>query len=418
MQGKDFDFSCSPTISYPALRIFLSTATHFLLSLGILDVTHCFQNNCVEPCKRLYIQAPVCYIEWFKDRYPSIKLPESLSNRHVLQTINGMQGGKDAGRSWYLLLKSILEDFGFKMCPAEPALFVFYDGSAALIVVTSTDDFLCAYSHEDLFSTFKKHMERFVPVTVQQGNVLKYLNIRIVQTDQGISIDQTHHIRTKILDLWFPPATVERLKSVDTPYRIDSEYEQALNEQLPATEEELAKLEKQHKGSYLSHIGSFLHVQQVTLFAIGFTVTRLAQLAVAPNAAAFEGLKRLARHLTTHLHTPIMYPRRKLKGYQTIRLEVEPGKFVEHLITNLAHLYVDADHARDTRTRKSVSSIMAAIYGVIVHWIMAKQTCVAAHSTDAEIRAYFSGVQLNKYLRCVQTLLRHDMSKPTIIYKG
>ena len=60
---------------------------------------------------------------------------------------------------------------------------------------------------------------------------------------------------------------------------------------------------------------------------------------------------------------------------------------------------------------------MAAIYGVIVHWIMAKQTCVAAHSTDAEIRAYFSGVQLNKYLRCVQTFLRHDMSKPTIIYE-
>ena len=48
---------------------------------------------------------------------------------------------------------------------------------------------------------------------------------------------------------------------------------------------------------------------------------------------------------------------------------------------------------------------------------MAKQTCVAAHSTDAEIRAYYSGVQLNKYLRCVQTFLRHDMSKPTIIYE-
>ena len=87
-------------------------------------------------------------------------------------------------------------------------------------------------------------MERFVPVTIQEGNALKYLNIRIVQTDQGISIDQTHHIRTKILDLWFPPGTVERLKPADTPYRTDSEYEQALNKQLPATGEELAKLEK------------------------------------------------------------------------------------------------------------------------------------------------------------------------------
>ena len=83
-----------------------------------------------------------------------------------------MQGGKDAGRSWYLLLKAILEDFGFNMCPAEPALFVFYGGPAALIVVTSTDDFLCVYSHEDLFTMFRKHMEQFVPVTVQEGHVL------------------------------------------------------------------------------------------------------------------------------------------------------------------------------------------------------------------------------------------------------
>ena len=47
---------------------------------------------------------------------------------------------------------------------------------------------------------------------------------------------------------------------------------------------------------------------------------------------------------------------------------------------------------------------------------MAKQTCVAAHYTDSEIRAHFLEVQLNKYLRCVQTFLRHDMTKPAIIY--
>ena len=158
-----------------------------------------------------------------------------------------MQGGKDAGRSWYLLLKSILLNFGFKIFPAEPALFVFYDGPATLNIVPSTDNFLYFYSHEDLFLAFETHMERFVPVTTQEGNILKYLNIQIVQTDQGISIDQTHQIKTKILDHWFPPDTVKRLKSADTPYRTDSDYERDLNEQLPATGEEPAKLEKQYK---------------------------------------------------------------------------------------------------------------------------------------------------------------------------
>ena len=103
---------------------------------------------------------------------------------------------------------------------------------------------------------------------------------------------------------------------------------------------------------------------------MGLSVTRLAQLGVAPNAAAFEDLKRQARFLATHLHTAIIYPRRKLKGYQTIRLDTEPGKFLKHILTNLTHICVDADHARDVKSRKSISSIVVAIHGVIVHWIM------------------------------------------------
>jgi hypothetical protein len=172
-------------------------------------------------------------------------------------------------------------------------------------------------------------------------------------------------------------------------------------------------LEKKYGGTYHSHIGKLSHIHQVTQFASGFAVTCFAQLAVAPNEATFEGLKRQARFLATHLHTPIFYPRQKLKGYQTIRFEYEPGKFLEHVITNLAHICVDADHAQDIKTRKSVSCVIAAIHGVIVHWITAKQTCVAAHSTDAEMRAIYTAIRVNKYLRCVLQFIRHDMTKST-----
>ena len=100
-----------------------------------------------------------------------------------------------------------------------------------------------------------------------------------------------------------------------------------------------------------------------------------------------------------------------------MRFEYKPGLFKEQLITNLAHMCVDSDHARDLKTRKSVTCIIVAIYGIIVHWVMQKQTCIAAHSTDAEIRAYFSAVQLNKYVRCVLQFLCHDMRLPTTIYE-
>ena len=84
------------------------------------------------------------------------------------------------------------------------------------------------------------------------------------------------------------------MKSADAPCRTGSDYERTLNEQLPATDEELVKLEKQHGVTFHSHIGKFLHAQQVTQFVTGFCVTRLAQFAVTPNPAAFEGIKRTA----------------------------------------------------------------------------------------------------------------------------
>ena len=253
---------------------------------------------------------------------------------------------------------------GYKMnvCPAEPALFVkFYPGGDVLFLCTSTDDFLCAFSKEHIFSDFMKFMGSILPVTAQTGTVLKYLNIRVIQTDMGISIDQTQHIKTNVVEKYFPPNRTERLKSADTPYRTDSEYEKALAETLPARGKELTDLEIQFGGAYHSLVGALLHVEQVTRFETGFAVTRLAQFASCPNAPAFHGLNRLIRFLATHLHSPIMYPRRKLKGYRPIKFETEPDKVLQHLLTNKPCLCVDADHARDIRTRKSISCIKGFI---------------------------------------------------------
>ena len=77
-------------------------------------------------------------------------------------------------------------------------------------------------------------------------------------------------------------------------------------------------LEKEYGGKYNALIGQFLHIQQVTRFDLGFAVSRLTQFNAAPNAAAFQGLKRVARFLATHLHSLIFYPRLKLTMHQTI----------------------------------------------------------------------------------------------------
>lgn len=416
-KGTHFDFSYSPTISYACLRLVLCWAASLGLRCSILDVENCFQNEACDPEKRIFITAPPLYLEWFKETYPDVKLPTNEGGKWVLQTINGMQGRKDAGRNWYLLLRNILEDFGFTMCPAEPALFVYYEGNESLVIVTSTDDFMCTYTSEGLFVLFQKHMERFVPITTQDEMVMKYLSLRVIQSDQGISIDQTHHIKTSILDKWFPEGMVERLKTADTPYPTDSQFEKELSQTLPATPEELSKLELEFGGQFNSLIGQFLHAAQGTRFDLGFSCSRMAQWNSAPNRPAFIELKRMARYLATHPHCPIFYPRLSHKLYQDIKFEYEPGKFDIQTISNLMNLFVDSDHARDTKTRKSVSCILAALLGVLFDWHMGKQSCIASHSTDAEIRAYYTSTQKNKYYRVLCQFLKIPIVEPTTIHE-
>ena len=128
-------------------------------------------------------------------------------------------------------------------------MFVRYEGNSEMIVVTSTDDFLCSYDDEDLFNRFMTHMNQFAKTTYQEGKVLKYLSTRIIQSDMGISIDQTSHIITRILEKWFPKDKSECLKTADMPYQTDGEFERAINEYLPATGEQLHRKRDVCKGS-------------------------------------------------------------------------------------------------------------------------------------------------------------------------
>ena len=61
--------------------------------------------------------------------------------------------------------------------------------------------------------------------------------------------------------------------------------------------------------------------------------------------------------------------------------------------------------------------VLATICSVGVHWQMGKQSCIASHSTDAEIRSYFTGMMLNRYLRVVMEYLRHPLPGPTVIWE-
>jgi hypothetical protein len=67
----------------------------------------------------------------------------------------------------------------------------------------TTDEFLIVTSSRQLFPQLKIDLEKLFKLTLQEGFVLQFLNIRIVQSPTGISIDQTDHIIESIVEPYF-----------------------------------------------------------------------------------------------------------------------------------------------------------------------------------------------------------------------
>ena len=395
LKGLDFDHSWSPTISAYAIRLTIMYAAVYRLIMGKIDVVNCFQNTLIEEKKRIIMHAPPFYMDWFRRNYPEVKVDRSPSGKYVLELLRGLQGDRSIGREWYLLLKLLLENFGFKQCHNEPALYRYWNEESAhlMIINTSTDDLLCAYSHVEIYKALCDYLKKYFDITTEEGTTFKYLNLRIIQSQHGISFDQTDHILRTIVEKFFPALRCEMLKRVHTPFRTDNEFERDLCEMLPATPSQLVALVKKYGGTFPEILGQLMHVYVFTRSDLGYTCSRLSRYTQAPSAAAFAGLHRGLRYLATHPHRPIIYPRRTLDGYDTLRVDFDPPKHEVIELPNGLILLVDSDHARDMRTRRSCECSAILMNGVGVDWKMGQQTCVGLHSTDSEARGTFTGMK-------------------------
>ena len=411
LQGIDFDHSWSPTISAIAVRVTLYYAAMLGLTLSVLDVVNCFQSTLLPEKDCLIIRAPFGYVNWFQHTFPNIKINKSPSGKYVLQIMGrGLQGDKCIGRRWYLLLKKLLEKFGFSNCLPEPALFIYRRESHTMLVCVSTDDLLVASSHDELFTRLHDYLVRFFDITVKQGMKLSYLNFRIIQSSLGISYDQTEHILRTIVHKFFPPESTTKLKTVHTPFRTDSQFEQDLAEQLPAIGQALIDLQLQYGGTYPEIIGQLMHVYVWSRHELGFALARLSRYIQGPTAAAFAGLYRIIRFLATHPHRPTMLPRRIIDGYHTLRVDFDPPKFESIDLPNGLICIVDADHARDQVSRRSVESILLLFAGCVMDWKQHFQRIIALHSTDAETRAAFTAAKRATHLQDVAEFIGFDKS--------
>jgi hypothetical protein len=251
---------------------------------------------------------PPLYLAWFKKYFPRVKIQGN--GPYVLQCLKQVQEMKDTGRKFYQLIKAIFAEIGVHPTSVDGGFYAFaYKQKYLVFVCSETDDFLISTDSNKAFGFIQNKMKEEFGISLQTGIRINYLNFKLIQSEHGISMDQTDHILCMV-DLYFGPKYITR--RTDTPLRTDKQFEIEISNDIPATTSELKSLVQKYNGSYLSIYGAISHVTTASLPDLCNAMSRLGFFQAAPSKLGFESLHRLMMYLKTYPNVPFFYPNKPL----------------------------------------------------------------------------------------------------------
>jgi hypothetical protein len=399
IEGVHYDQSFAPSSSIDSIRMMIALGAAQRKTDYTLDISNAFQTCIVfQACKRTYNSLPLFFEDYISLRWtdhPDLPGMIAQSNVYAIQNFRSFQGQKDAGYYWYTLLMAyIVNTMGLTRHPTDHAVFLWQTPTSELFLALATDDFLVLTDDRKLFLSFKSGLEKLFKLTLQEGSVLRFLNLRVIQSPNGISIDQTDHVVDSIIEPYLNLRDVSKLVRITIPSPTDTSFEQQLYESPILTGSALRSINLKHDGSLYNWNGALLHVAVTTRLDLGYAIMQLSGYLAGPTAAIFEFLDYGMRYLYFYRHLPIMYPAKPL-SQKSLTTNWARGS-AEYLGPEYGTCFVntsDADHARDIRDRRSTTSTIHLLNGVAGLWICKKQSVSTLHSTGSEIIALATGAK-------------------------
>ncbi len=156
---------------------------------------------------------------------------------------------------------------------------------------------------------------------------------------------------------------------------------------------------------------------------IGFAVTLLARFSDHPSKIRFDSLRRLARYLHMTKDWGIIYwrptPLASMPSGSFIALESDSAlpTFPQPVLPTTLAGYVDAAHATDLTTRRSISGLAFKLCGGPIAFKSKVQSTVFTSSTEAEFIAAVHAAKIAKYIRSILHELGHSQPGPTVLYE-
>jgi hypothetical protein len=416
IHGLHYNESYSPVGSHDSIKTGLALASaQRYAGIGTSDIQNCFQaiiHFADSKMHRKFATVPQYFQSWYEDRY-KFSFP-GPAKECVIPLFTNMQGTKDAGKLCYEFIHLVLLQYGMVRSPVDYGCYSKSYPEGVAYVLLSTDDFLGLFPRMPQFQAFCDHLSTYFKLTTSIGRVLHFLNMRITIGPHGISIDQTEAILEFCRTYWGHP---DKLKTVQTPFRTDSTYEQELASSLPASPVDLTSLETEYGSSYRSTYGSLLYFSNVTRIDLIFAMCRLGKYVSAPTTASFQGLHRICRYLATKPHRPLFYPSNPSSGTNVVVFSWSPSDVEKRSFSNELLCFNDAGDPQDLQDLRSVLCNIHTLGGTAIAWESKKSTSIPLHSTDSEIRSNSRATKRTKIFRHFLLSIGHPVDRPITIYQ-
>ncbi|KAI2501346.1 retrotransposon [Fragilaria crotonensis] len=373
----------SSCIEQPIMRLFFALCANEGYLIIKVDATNAYANS-PPPDQPTFVYIDEQYADWYATTYGI-----DISRDHVLPVQHALQGHPESGSLWERFLNKVLSRHGFVSTTHERSIYTGSFDGFKMLISRQVDDLAIGCVNAD-------SIRKLVAIICSEDKI----DLR----DEG---HQTNPARS-LLNL-----------SLSTIPQLFSDYEANAN----ADASTLQEFETAAGFVYRSVLGAVIYIYVVARIDIGFAVTLLARFSDHPNKIHFDSLRRLARYLRMTKDWGLLYwrptPILSLPMGTFVALTSDPDlpSFPQPLLPTTLAGYVDAAHATDLTTRRSITGLVFMLCGGPIAYKSKVQSTVSTSSTEAEFIAAVHAAKIAKYLRSILHELDYTQSGPTVLYE-
>ena len=395
-------------IELPCLRLFLAICAQRNYYVTFGDVENAYQQS-PPPSVDCFLEIDDTIYDWYLRKF-GVKLDRL---KQVIPLYKALQGHPEAGALWERMITDIIiNKMGFRTTTHERNIYEGTLDGHEILVCRQVDDFAAGSTTKEggelFINTVRKYVEAEfagMGIETEQGTYQRFNGIDVYQARDYIKVGCESYIdRVLKTHGWDTPAHPDPANIVPISPTLP---EGLMKVEGPKEKTPEAKeLERKHGFSYRNLLGELIYAYVICRVDIGFAVCFLSRFATSPHHDHFVALKKLCFYLRATKDWGIIYrrtaPLKDLPEGDFVPLEPDPTlpTFPQFEGNELVGV-LDAAHATDLKTRRSVSGLVIYYAGAAVAWKSRLQPTVSTSSTEAEFLAAVQCAKMVIYMRSV-----------------